>query len=161
MSEEYLFFIPVPISANHLYASGSGYRFKDKKYKEWITIAGHYVNQQKREFYPNKFPLGKGYRFNLYVPKWDNRVRDITNYIKAAEDLMVRCGVSLDDRLFEGGASDWIPTTRWENLIKDKKFPEYIKAVVRIREQVDMNKEMDYLEAIAKTRIRPAPSQVE
>lgn len=148
----FLFFIPIPTSTNHLYVAGKKRRFKDQKYCDWITLATLHVNQQKREFYNEGLPLEKGYRFNLYVPKWDNRVRDITNYIKAAEDLMVRCGVVLDDRLLEGGGSDWIPSTRWDRLIAEEKFPEYIKAIISIRKQIDINKEMDYIEAIAKTR---------
>ena len=70
--------------------------------------------------------------FSLYMVRWDNRVKDISNYIKSAEDLMVRCAVIKDDRYLESVHGEWIQKTNYQELVDKNKYPEFIKAFIGI-----------------------------
>lgn len=80
--------LPFPVSVNQLYGGGSGQqRFKTKKYNAWLKSC-----PELRELNIDE-PVSVEYIFTLP----DNRDRDITNYVKCAEDYLVSQKVLKDD----------------------------------------------------------------
>lgn len=81
--------IPVPPSANNLFANGKHGRYRTKQYLAWINEAGFLVKAQKPA------PVRGKYKFFLTVPKIRG---DVDNRIKAASDLIVSLRLVDDDR---------------------------------------------------------------
>ncbi len=85
--------IPYPPTANHLFANVAGKgRVKSAAYKAWIDSAGYVLNLAcvgKR--------IDGPYALTLRVGKPDNRKRDLSNLLKASEDLLVACRAVRDD----------------------------------------------------------------
>lgn len=80
--------LPFSVSVNQLYGGGSGQqRFKTKKYNAWIKSCPELRQLNIDE------PVSVEYIFTLP----DNRERDITNYVKCAEDYLVSQKVLKDD----------------------------------------------------------------
>lgn len=85
--------IPFPPSANNLFKNaGSRGRAKTDDYKAWIEVAGWALVACKP---------GPGIRgpvtLDIMCERKDKRRRDISNLIKATEDLLVRHGLIEDD----------------------------------------------------------------
>ncbi len=81
--------LPLPPSVNSLFGGGSGQkRFPSKKYKEWLKMC-EYVHTDSLN------AECVSMRYTFFWP--DNRARDLSNYIKAAEDFIVKRGVIKDD----------------------------------------------------------------
>ena len=102
------FVLPFPPSVNSLFA-GKERRHLSKAYKAWIKEASHALRQQRPlPHYTDKVCVE-------YVAGWpcrkdgspSNRVRDISNFIKAPEDLLVKFGVLEDDSLVEDMRIRW------------------------------------------------------
>ena len=85
--------LPRPPSVNGLYASNwkTKRRFKSKKYAEWLVEAELAIQQQKPE------PIMGFVHVEITVGKPTKRKEDISNRIKAVEDLLVSCGLIEDD----------------------------------------------------------------
>jgi crossover junction endodeoxyribonuclease RusA len=83
--------IPFPPSVNSMYLNvrGKG-RVKTPEYREWIAVASMLVAAQ------NPVPP-KGRAF-IRIKIDDTRQGDADGRIKAAVDLLVRCGILQDDR---------------------------------------------------------------
>lgn len=81
--------LPLPPSVNSLFGGGSKQkRFPSNKYKEWMLLCENVKT----------YPLHAdciSVRYTFYWP--DNRARDLTNHVKAAEDFIVKRGVIKDD----------------------------------------------------------------
>ncbi len=83
--------LPIPPSANNLFATVHGHRVRSLAYKSWIELAGFNLLQS----FPNVTPCrvtihvtgGRGWRAN----------RDLGNIEKPVLDLLVTCGVLPDD----------------------------------------------------------------
>lgn len=85
--------LPIPPSANNLFRNaGDRGRVKTAAYKTWIQAAGWSVIASK---------FGEGIRgpvtLDILCERKDNRRRDVSNLIKATEDLLVAHGVIEDD----------------------------------------------------------------
>jgi Holliday junction resolvase RusA-like endonuclease len=81
--------LPLPPSVNSLFGGGSGQkRFPSKKYKEWMKLCEHITTDV---FNAECVSM----RYTFFWP--DNRARDLSNRIKAAEDFIVKRGVIKDD----------------------------------------------------------------
>lgn len=99
------FFLPLPPTVNSMYSGGSGQRrFKTKKYKEWCAQAEVLCKAvRKVQEYPVRLEIG------IVWP--DNRACDLSNRIKAIEDILVNTGILKDDdrkhiaalAVFDGG----------------------------------------------------------
>jgi crossover junction endodeoxyribonuclease RusA len=88
--------IPVPPSANNLFINRpGGGRAKSPAYRKWIEEAGWRLREQLAQ------PVaGKTFSLTIYAPV--NRQRDISNVIKATEDLLVSMGlIPVDDRYID------------------------------------------------------------
>lgn len=81
--------LPTPPSANNLYP-GRARRFKSPAYKAWLVDAGLALNLQR----PDR--VAGPYALVLRLPAAMRG--DVSNRIKAVEDLLVKHGVTPDDR---------------------------------------------------------------
>lgn len=85
--------LPFPPSTNNLFINGKAGRFRSQKYDSWIQEAGNEILRQR----PSKVsgPVNLSFEFQ---DGRDNRKRDVTNLIKAPEDLLVKHGlIEADD----------------------------------------------------------------
>lgn len=80
--------LPFPPSLNNMFINGSRGRFRSQKYDSWIMEAGAEIMRQR----PAKVAGPVNLIFEFQEGR-DNRKRDITNLIKAPEDLLVKHGV--------------------------------------------------------------------
>lgn len=79
--------LPVPPSTNALYR---GRRYKTNEYKNWRLVAGLSVAQSGVQKFEGPVVI------SIKAP--ENNRRDISNYIKAVEDLLVLHEIIEDDR---------------------------------------------------------------
>jgi len=96
--------LPMCPSTNGLFAGNGKRRYKTKEYAAWIEEAGYALNQQ------NPKPIRGKVRLLIEVaePK-TNIAQDVTNRIKAAEDLLVRHGIIQgdDQRYVRSVTAEW------------------------------------------------------
>ncbi len=96
--------LPFPPSVNALYSTNkrTHRRFKSKRYEAWEEGADAWLLEQ------SPLPRIKG-AFNAVFSfgRPDKRKRDVTNLIKAPEDLLVKHGVIEDDSLAESVLARW------------------------------------------------------
>ncbi len=80
--------LPFPPSVNNLFINGKHGRFRSQRYDSWIMEAGNEILRQR----PSKVvgPVVLSFEFQ---EGRDNRKRDITNLLKAPEDLLVKHGI--------------------------------------------------------------------
>lgn len=82
--------LPFPPSVNSAFGGGSGQRrFKSRQYKDWERQAMLMCDKIKTITEPVRIA------YTFFMP--DKRPRDLSNYIKCTEDLLVSRGVILDD----------------------------------------------------------------
>jgi crossover junction endodeoxyribonuclease RusA len=94
----------LPPSVNSLYRNVPGRgRVKTDKYKDWLLEAGLIVNTQLKSNERIEGPYGL--RLRAYRP--DKRRRDLSNLLKATEDLLVALGVVEDDSLCQSIEAEW------------------------------------------------------
>ncbi len=96
--------IPVPPSVNSLYANAQGKgRVKSNRYRIWLRAAENEMQAQQCR------PFGSPAILTLNIP--ENTRGDLSNRFKAAEDLLVRCGVLEDDSkaFVRGIRAQWVP----------------------------------------------------
>ena len=97
------FRLPTPPSTNNLFVNAPGVgRVKGKKYKAWMRDADKYLTAQRRPAEPITYRV----TLEIQVPRIKNA--DISNRIKAAEDMMVKAGIMRDDYLVERVSAEWI-----------------------------------------------------
>lgn len=80
--------LPFPPSVNNLFVNGKFGRFRSQKYDSWIMEAGNEILRQR----PRKVAGPVILSFEFQEGR-DNRKRDISNLIKAPEDLLVKHGI--------------------------------------------------------------------
>lgn len=77
--------LPFPPSVNNLFINGKHGRFRSQRYDSWIMEAGNEILRQR----PSKVAGPVALRFEFQEGR-DKRKRDVTNLIKAPEDLLVK-----------------------------------------------------------------------
>lgn len=94
--------LPTPPSVNALYRNvvGKG-RVKTERYRTWATAAGWELRRQCPHGVPGRYGI------RVTVGRTDNRRRDLSNTIKAVEDLLVAHGVVSDDSLCDEISMAW------------------------------------------------------
>jgi Holliday junction resolvase RusA-like endonuclease len=99
--------LPFPPSTNNLFINGSKGRFRSQKYADWIAEAGWELQRQR----PPKVigPVDLVFHFQ---DGRDKRKRDVTNLIKAPEDLLVKHGIieADDNTIVRSVAAYWADT---------------------------------------------------
>ena len=96
--------LPMPPSTNALFAGNGRRRYKTKEYSAWIEEAGYALNLQKPKLISGKVRL----LIEVCEPK-TAVAQDVTNRIKAAEDLLVRHGIIQgdDQRYVSSVTAEW------------------------------------------------------
>jgi Holliday junction resolvase RusA-like endonuclease len=99
--------LPFPPSTNNLFINGSKGRFRSQKYADWIAEAGWELQRQR----PPKV-LGPVDLVFHFQDGRDNRKRDVTNLIKAPEDLLVKHGIieADDNTIVRSVSAYWADT---------------------------------------------------
>lgn len=87
--------LPMPPSLNNMFINGQKGRFRSQKYDEWITEAGWELARQR----PAKHVGAVSLSFE-FQDSQDKRKRDISNLVKAPEDLLVTHGIIQADDQF-------------------------------------------------------------
>lgn len=80
--------LPFPPSTNNLFINTSRGRIRSSKYDEWAAEAGWELKRQRPANVTGPVSLAFEFQSNR-----DKRKRDITNLLKAPEDLLVKYGV--------------------------------------------------------------------
>lgn len=80
--------LPFPPSSNNMFINGKHGRFRSQKYDTWIMEAGVEIMRQR----PSKCAGPVSLKFE-FQDRRDDRKRDVTNLIKAPEDLLVKCRI--------------------------------------------------------------------
>lgn len=116
--------IPFPPSANGLFRNVPGQgRVKTEKYKDWLLKAGLIASSQLKRDERIEGPYSL--RMRAYRP--DNRRRDLSNLMKATEDLIVALGVVEDESLCQLIEVEWASERMFEGikvwLISTKERP--------------------------------------
>ena len=91
-------------STNGLFAGNGKRRYKTKEYAAWIEEAGYALNRQKPE------PIQGKVRLLIEVAEPNTLIRqDVTNRIKATEDILVRHGIieGDDQRYVRSVTAEW------------------------------------------------------
>lgn len=94
------FFIPVPPSVNHLFATVGKRRIKSKKYKAWLSVAGWKIKEQSPHHIPGDVEI------NMLIHRPSDRC-DLDNRLKATLDLIVSMGLIEDDTRVFGIHAIW------------------------------------------------------
>ncbi len=91
-----MYSLPYPPTVNGLFVEVAGKRIKTKPYRAWRDAAGWAIKQQQVG------KVGKSLTGPVALlvecVKPDGRRRDISNLLKACEDLLVEMGVIEDDQ---------------------------------------------------------------
>ena len=101
--------LPFPPSVNSMFAnsfnkSGKG-RYKSKKYKAWTKAAGQELLIQRPNHVTGNIDLNIAFAASQRANR--GQMRDISNHIKAIEDLLVQHSVIEDDSLIDGLVVYW------------------------------------------------------
>jgi Holliday junction resolvase RusA-like endonuclease len=92
--ERQAFLCPIAPSTNNLYDNTPHGRRKSTGYRKWLIEAGWRVREQQVKAVP-------GTRWGLTIAAPINMKRDISNVIKATEDLIVELQLIPDDRFID------------------------------------------------------------
>lgn len=90
-----------PPSTNNLFANGTRGRYRTKAYQLWAEQAGYQIIEQGRHKLRGPVSL------SIALVKPDRRKRDLSNAIKAVEDLLVSMAVIEDDSLVQRLSVQW------------------------------------------------------
>ena len=88
------FWLPVAPTTNNLYENTGHGRRKSAGYRSWLNEAGWRIKEQRVQPVP-----GKRWALRIEAPV-DHR-RDLSNCLKATEDLIVEMGLISDDRYID------------------------------------------------------------
>jgi len=94
--------LPFPPSVNNLFATVGKNRIRSARYKAWAKEAGQLIQVQGRKRVPGSVALA------VDLVKPDRRRRDLSNTIKAIEDLLVEMQVIEDDSLVHALSVQWV-----------------------------------------------------
>lgn len=94
--------LPFPVSVNQIWRGHKGRAIKSKRYREFEAEAARALRQQ------GPLPhFDRPVSLTLSIGRPDKRVRDISNLIKAVEDVLAANGVLENDVLVHRIAAHW------------------------------------------------------
>jgi crossover junction endodeoxyribonuclease RusA len=85
--------LPFPPTTNNLFIQHGRARVLSPAYRKWRGLVEPLIHAQMQ----TQKALTGPYHMHLTLDRPDKRGRDLSNYIKAAEDSLVSCGVVRDD----------------------------------------------------------------
>lgn len=111
MSEIYI--SQPPPSVNHLYPDANGRRRRSDRYTKWLTLAGTELIVQRPKKHTGRV------RLNMVFGFATNHRRDVFNFVKCVEDLLVHHQVVQDDntRFVRGGNVSLVEDTGYEDFV--------------------------------------------
>lgn len=95
--------LPFPPSANNLFENATKGRRRSEHYNRWCVTAGKLIMMQGRKQILGHVALA------VDLVKPDRRKRDLSNTLKAIEDLLVDMQVIGDDSLIQALSAQWVP----------------------------------------------------
>ena len=113
--------LPFPPSLNNMFINGSRGRFRSQKYDSWIQAAGGEIMRQR----PSKVDGPVHLTFEFEEGR-DKRKRDISNLVKAPEDLLVKHGIieADDGSIVRSITSKWTPEVEGVRVTIQSIFTE-------------------------------------
>lgn len=96
------FWLPIAPTTNNLYANTPQGRRKTQDYRSWLTQAGWRIRVEKVQPIPGK-------RWALRIQAAVNHRRDLSNCLKATEDLIVEMNLVSDDRYIDRIVLERVP----------------------------------------------------
>lgn len=93
--------LPFPPTVNHLFASVGKRRVRTARYQAWAREAGNFILIQGKRRMHGRVAI------SLSLVRPDKRRRDLSNTIKAVEDLLVDMSVIDDDSLVQRISVQW------------------------------------------------------
>lgn len=114
--------LPFPPSSNNMFVNTTrGGRFRSQKYDSWIQAAGTEILRQR----PRKVAGPVSLTFEFQEGR-DNRKRDISNLVKAPEDLLVKHGIieADDGSIVRSITSKWTPEVEGVRVTIQSMFKE-------------------------------------
>lgn len=112
--------LPLPTSANAIWARTRTGMRKSDSYKAWITEAGWEARRQR----PGKIQ-GK-YKISIHAVRPDNKRRDLSNLLKATEDLLQSLQIIENDCLAEMILMRWVTSGSGITVILEPAAPDAI-----------------------------------
>ena len=107
--------IPTAPSVNSLYSNFRGKRKRSKAYDDWIVKARAMINLQRGDW----ITLNEECELSLYVEKVTKRIQDISNRVKATEDILVKSNILIDDSLVRKVTVEWVESVPLPDLEVD------------------------------------------
>ena len=86
-----------------------------KRYDEWILRARSLIHLQREDWVALDTPC----ELQLYVEKKSKRKQDISNRIKATEDVLVKSNILIDDSLVTKVTVEWVESVPLPDLEVD------------------------------------------
>ncbi len=108
--------LPYPPTTNNLFTNAVKGRVKSLRYRKWLTVAGQNIMAQGRRRINGQVSL------SIAVTKPDNRKRDLSNLIKAVEDMLVSMAVIEDDSLIQRISIQWDAGLQAECVVLVQKY---------------------------------------
>lgn len=94
--------LPYPPTTNTLFANAGTSRVRASRYRAWAKEAGNCIIVQGRKRIHGRVTL------SIALVRPDRRRRDLSNTIKAIEDLLVSMAVIDDDSLVQRISAQWV-----------------------------------------------------
>lgn len=95
--------LPFPPSVNNLFATVGRKRVRSDRYRAWAKQAGEFITMQGRKHVQGHVSM------HVALVRPDRRTRDLSNTLKALEDLLVDMAVIDDDSLIQRISVQWVP----------------------------------------------------
>jgi Holliday junction resolvase RusA-like endonuclease len=92
--------LPFPPTVNNLFANTPNGRVRTAKYRAWAKAALTHCRGARR--------IAGPYRLTVLATRPDSRKRDLSNLLKATEDLLVKAGLVQDDSLCTDIQLSWL-----------------------------------------------------
>jgi Holliday junction resolvase RusA-like endonuclease len=114
--------LPYPPSVNGLFFNSAKGRGKTDGYRDWRRAAGNEIIAQGRKRIHGAASIA------IYAVRPDRRKRDISNLIKAVEDLLVEMQVIEDDSLVQRLTIEWSDAGSFECMVVVQEATEALAA---------------------------------
>jgi crossover junction endodeoxyribonuclease RusA len=112
--EEISLNIPIPPSTNNLFINRGKYRAIAPEYEQWRQQAGWILKSQRPKHISGEIDI------EIKCQRKSAR-SDISNRIKAVEDLLVHCNVIDDDRFVQSVKASWADIEGCQVIIRRAK----------------------------------------
>ena len=96
--------LPYPPTANNLFVNAGRKRVKSGAYRAWQAASGYAILSQRLQVLHGPVSL------SVALVRPDKRKRDLSNTLKAVEDILVHMNVIEDDSMIQRISAQWVPS---------------------------------------------------